>query len=382
MSKNLDKQNNDDQIKSFYNEGVDISLPDDIMMPSPENIDEETGKIYKNDIKDDVDVSFKFAFIGSGQGGSRIAQAFKKLGYNRVAAVNTAQQDLNTIALENTLCIGDGGVGKQPELAKKEFIEAKEDVLDFMRYSFGEKFDRIFICAGGGGGSGGGSLLPLADAANKLQISLNTSSKKVGIILTLPRKSEGEGVLMNAKQALHEAISLKVKGIVSPLIILDNEKISQLYPNLSIAKFWDTANASMAGLFHLFNMTSNKDSSFSSFDKNDYKTILDSGTVAFGASPVPKWDDPVALARVVREGIKNSLLSGGVDISTGDKAGIIVIAGKEILDSLPQSHIDQALDQLNRMLKSGSVVHRGIYSGDKPTLTIFTAVGGLDNPRL
>jgi hypothetical protein len=136
----------------------------------------------------------------------------------------------------------------------------------------------------------------------------------------------------------------------------------------------------MAGLFHLFNLTSNKDSSYSSFDKNDYLTILNSGIVALGVSPVEKWDDPVALSRVVRDNLKNSLLSGVTDISTGNVAGIIVIGGKEVLDNLPQSHIDQALDQLNRLLRSGNVVHRGIYSGDKPSLTIFTAIGGLANP--
>ena len=135
----------------------------------------------------------------------------------------------------------------------------------------------------------------------------------------------------------------------------------------------------MAGLFHLYNLTSNKDSSYSSFDKNDYKTILDSGTVALGVSPVKNWEDPVALSRTVRDNLKNSLLSGKLDISTGNVAGVIVIAGNEILDKLPQNHIDQALDQLNRILRQGSVVHRGIYSGDKPNLMIFTAIGGIAN---
>jgi hypothetical protein len=32
------------------------------------------------------------------------------------------------------------------------------------------------------------------------------------------------------------------------------------------------------------------------------------------------------------------------------------------------------------MLKKGNTVHRGIYSGDKPGLTVFTAVGGLGRP--
>ena len=367
----------DDQIKNMYNEEVDISFSDGMVIPEPQEGQEE---VYKNVIEDDIDVSFKFAFIGAGQGGSRIAETFKGLGYNRVAAINTAEQDLNTVSLENKLCIGDGGAGKQPELAREKFLERKEDILDFMRYSFGEEFDRIFVCAGAGGGSGSGSVGPLIETAHDLQISLNTASKKVGVILTLPRKSEGQKVQQNAISALAQVNNLKAKGLVSPLIILDNEKISQLYPNLPISKFWSTANSSMAGLFNLYNVTSNKDSSYSSFDKNDYKTILDSGTVAFGVSPVKNWEDPVALSRTVRDNLKNSLLSGSVDISTGNVAGTIVIAGKDILDKLPQSHIDQALDQLNRILRPGSMIHRGIYSGDKSNLMIFTAIGGLNNP--
>jgi cell division GTPase FtsZ len=378
MSDN-EKENNEEQIKAFYDESIDISLPDDMVIPTqPEEGD---AKAYENEVEDDVDVSFKFAFVGVGQGGSRIAQTFKKLGYNRVAAINTAQQDLNSLDLEHKLCIGEGGAGKQPELAKEIFREKKEDVLDFLRYSFGETVDRIFVCAGGGGGSGSGMMAPLTETAEELQKILNSESKQVGVILTLPRKSEGEKVRMNAMKALHEAINLKNRKIISPLIVLDNEKISQLYPNLPVAKFWDTANSSIAGLFHLFNLTSNKDSSYSSFDKNDYKTILDSGVVAFGVSPVKKWDDPVALSRVVRDNLRNSLLSGVTDISTGETAGVIVIGGKDVLDNLPQNNIDQAIDQLNRLLKQGSVIHRGIYSGDKQgSLMIFTSIGGLANP--
>ena len=36
-----------------------------------------------------------------GQGGCRIAQGFHDLGYRRIVALNTAQQDLNTINLKD-----------------------------------------------------------------------------------------------------------------------------------------------------------------------------------------------------------------------------------------------------------------------------------------
>ena len=51
-----------------------------------------------------------------------------------------------------------------------------------------------------------------------------------------------------------------------------------------------------------------------------------------------------------------------------------------MLDNVPQSNLDQAFDQLTRILSSGSVVHRGIYSGDKDNLTVFTIIGGIASP--
>ncbi len=372
-----ENENENDQIKSFYNDS-DISIPDDMLVP---DLEESKTNYEARKIEDDVKVSFKFCFLGAGQGGSRLAETFDNLGYKRTAAVNTASSDLNSLSLENKLCVGDGGgAGKDPAVATHILQENKEDVIDFMRYSFGESFDRIFICVGAGGGTGSGMVTPLVSLAEEVQELVGAEEKKVGVILTLPKKSEGDKVNKNASVVLNNIFSLVEAGKVSPLILLDNDKVAQLYPNVAVSKFWSAANSSLAGLFHLFNLTSAKDSSYTSFDKNDYKTILNSGLILFGASPVKKWNDPVQIARTVRENLRSNLLSDGVDISTGHTAGVIIIGNKEILDNLPQGHIDKALDQLNRILKKGGVVHGGVYSGDKPTLNIFSVVGGLDKP--
>ena len=52
---------NVDDLSSYGNQNVDISLPD---MPVPEIIVEED-----KEIEDEFDAAFKFAFIGAGQGG-------------------------------------------------------------------------------------------------------------------------------------------------------------------------------------------------------------------------------------------------------------------------------------------------------------------------
>ena len=364
----------DDIISYNMGDGADVSLPEIPMPVTP-------AKKENEDVKDKCEVAFKFAFMGAGQGGSRIAEAFYNLGYRKLSAINTAQQDLNTIKLENKLCIGDGGAGKNPQVAKKLFHEKKDDVLDFMRDSWGSDVDRVFICAGAGGGSGAGMCAPLVEAAREYQDIINCPSKKVGCILALPKHSEGKRVNENAYNTLREVLDLVQKEVISPLIVLDNEKVHQLYPGLSVSQFWRTANSSTAGLFHLFNLLASKDSSYSSFDCNDYKQLLDSGFIVFGAAPVSSWENPSDISKTVRDNLRGNILSGGIDLGTGNSAGVIMIGGKDILDEVPQEHFDRAFDQLTRILGPHSVVHRGIYSGDKPTLTVYTLVGGLGNPE-
>ena len=370
MSENTD--NIQDVSQYMGAETVDIVVPDIPLPPEPEE---------KKEVEDEVDGAFKFAFVGAGQGGSRIAETFHKLGYRKVGIINTAQQDLNTIDVKNKLCIASGGAGKDRAVAAKCFKERADDVLDFMRHSFGEDVDRIFICAGAGGGTGAGVLEPLVKTAKELQETLQSDSRKVGVILALPKYSEGKRVNANAYETLKEACELVENGVVSPLVIIDNEKTSKIYSNVSVSNFWQTANMSMAGVFHLFNMTASRDSSYSSFDSSDYKSVLDSGIVIFGATPVPDWKDPVNISRAVRSIAQSGSMSGGIDISTADTAGAILIGGKEVLDNVPQSDLDQAFDQLTRILSSGSVVHRGIYSGDKDNLTVFTIIGGISSPK-
>ena len=123
MENNLTKEQKEEiQIQSLYNEApTDISMPDMLVPPPPE---EKTSKV----VEDATDGAFKFCFVGVGQGGCRIAQGFHDLGYRRIVALNTAQQDLNTINLkdDNKFCFGDGGgAGKDPEVAKNKFNQKK-----------------------------------------------------------------------------------------------------------------------------------------------------------------------------------------------------------------------------------------------------------------
>lgn len=351
----------------------DVATPD---IPMPE-IQE------KQEIADEKKTAFKFAFIGSGQGGSRLAHTFWTLGYRRVAAINTAQQDLATLPLPeaNKLAIGDGGAGKNPQAAAAVLADKAEDVLDFMRRCFGPTYDRTIVCVGAGGGTGAGTVVGLVAKAQELQIANKCQSKQVGVIVALPKVTEGKRVNANAYWVLTQLLGLVDNGTVSPLIVLDNERISSLYSGLAVEPFWQRANLSVGSLFDLFATISVQQSSYTSFDPNDFKTILDSGLIVFGATPVAKWQEVGAISFALRDNLRKNILSGGVSLATGSVAAAVVIASKAILGQVPADHIDMAFDQLTRLLKPGSMVHRGIYSGSKEVMAVYTAIGGLGRPE-
>ena len=351
----------------------DIETPD---IPMPELQE-------KVEIADEKKTAFRFAFIGSGQGGSRLAHTFWTLGYRRVCAINTAQQDLATLPLpeERKLAIGNGGAGKNPSAALAIFNEKAEDVLDFMRRSFGPVYDRTIICIGAGGGTGAGTVEGLVHKARELQIANKCSSQQVGVIVALPKLTEGKRPNANAYFVLDGLLTLVEQKIVSPLIIVDNERMSALYPGLAVEPFWAKANNSVASLFDLFNVICTHQSTYTAFDPNDFKTILDSGLIVFGATPVAKWQEAGAISFALRDNLKKNILAGGVNLSSGNLGGAIVIASRNILNTVPHEHLDMAFDQLTRLLQPGSMVHRGIYSGSKETMAVYTALGGLGRPE-
>ena len=353
--------------------GIDINVPD-IPLPS--------AAVEDKSIKDTFNGAFKFAFIGAGQGGSRIAQAFYQLGYRRVCAINTAEQDLATIQLPaaNKMCLGGGGAGKDPNIAAKVYREKREDVLDFMKRSFGPEVDRIFVCISAGGGTGNGCAMELINTAHELSAALRRPIN-VGVIVALPKNLEGSKVCVNAYTLMTQLSDAVGRGLITPMIILDNERIESIYPGLAVDPFWTTANRSIASLFHLFNTTAVQSSHYTSFDQKDFESILNAGLIIFGATPVYKWQEQSDISFAVRDNLKRNMLAGGIDLSTGSVAGAIIIGSQIILNQVPQANLDHAFEQLSRLLKGGNMIHRGIYRGNKENLVVYTMVGGLEQPK-
>ena len=154
----------------------------------------------------------------------------------------------------------------------------------------------------------------------------------------MPTKSEGSRVKSNAQQTAEELIKFATDGTLSPLIILDNERIKHLYPKLSVNKFWSTANTSICSLFHLFNKIACQDSEYTAFDKADLDTVMASGIISFGAVPVKAKEGGIEetdISHAVRDNLKKNILAN-IDVATGNVAACVVIGDRDTLDDTPQ----------------------------------------------
>jgi len=365
---------------AFTDDDLGVDIPD-IPLPSQAPVEEK--------LEDKFDSAYKFAVVGVGQGGSRLAETFWKLGYRRVAVINTAAQDLKSVKVprENKLLIGGQGAGKDRKVAEAIFNENREDVLDFLKRTFKGGFDRVLVCIGAGGGTGAGGGPVVVDIAHDLcetyGVESSPTDARVGAVVALPTRAEGSKVQLNAKETANSLIASSQEGTLSPLIILDNERIKQIYPKLSVNQFWGTANTSICSLFHLFNKIAAQDSQYTAFDKADLDTIFSSGIISFGAVPVAFEGDTVEetdISYAVRDNLKKNILAN-IEVSTGDVSACVVIGDRKTLDNTPQESLEHGFEQLSRLLGEGSTVHRGIYHTAKKGLVVYTIIGGIKAPE-
>jgi cell division GTPase FtsZ len=334
--------------------------------------------------------STKFGWIGAGQCGGRLAQAFQKLGYGKVLAVNTASQDLNDLQVPDTqkllMDIGRKGAGKDMSRGREAAVQYRQDIIHQIERTFSEDVDHLMIAMGCGGGTGSGSVIPLIETARTCakHIGLSKIDRRIGVLCTLPTAGEAASpkVGQNAFEVVTELTRMAYEGLISPLIIVDNERISKLYPGLTVRSFWPTVNNTVAGLFDIFNRLSALPSPYTSFDPVDYQSILECGNCAImGLTKVDAYKQKFDLSQAVTHNLAKTVLAGGFELSTAKVVGSIVVGGKRIMGNTPglQDSINHAFDVLTD-LTGNATVHRGIYEDDRESLRVYSIFGGLDAP--
>ncbi len=350
----------------------------------------QVKSVSETGVKDSFVGSTRYAWIGSGQCGGRLVKAFYDLGYKKAIAVNTTHHDLDLLGIPSSqkylMDIGEKGAGKDMGRGCEAASQWRQDILHLTRKTFGTEVDHVMVCFGAGGGTGGGSAAELVSIAKDYVRSAGKANpnKHVGVVMTLPTVGEANSpqVAENAFKVATELGQMASEGQISPLIIIDNEKISSMYPGKTVREFWPSINNTVAGMFDVFNRLSSLSSPYTTLDPVDYQSILKSGGCAImGLTRVDKYKDRFALSSAVKQNLEKTLLSDGFDLSTARVAGCTVVGGKRMMANTPnlQDNINFAFDVLAD-LTGNATIHRGIYEDGRETLRVYTLIGGLEFP--
>ena len=346
-----------------------------------------------DEVEDESGGAITYAFIGAGQGGGRMAKAFYDLGYKKTLAVNTAKNDLELLDLpeEHKFYVdfyGDQGAGKDQKKANLAFENREQEIFNKIKEIIGEKVDRIIICAGVAGGSGGGGVVPLINLCKKYfaYVGNQNADDRVGVIVSLPTAGEAASprVAANSYTKMQELCNMSENGEFSPLIIVDNNKIKKLYPKLTVKAFWPTINNTVAGLFHIFNVLSTQNSDYTSFDPQDYDSVMkSSGCMIMGVTAVKEYESETGVSMALKSNLETTLLAEGFDLKTAKTAAGVVVGGTKIFEETAglMDNLEHAFSTL-AALTGNAVVHRGIYEDpSKDKLVVYTLIGGMERPH-
>ena len=213
--------------------------------------------------------------IGVGGGGSNAINHMYRQGIKGVDFVicNTDAQALNNSGVPNKIQLGvnltEGlGAGANPEIGEKAALESAEDIMAMLNVNT----KMVFITAGMGGGTGTGAAPIIAQMAREMNILT------VGIVTT-PFSFEGK---LRNDQA--QAGIEKLRNHVDSLIIINNNKLREVYGNLGFkagfSKADEVLSTASKGIAEVIthHYTQN-------IDLKDAKTVLsNSGTAIMGAA--------------------------------------------------------------------------------------------------
>lgn len=254
----------------------------------------EDGLINFNQYEETVPI---IKVIGVGGGGGNAVEYMCEQGIRDVDFVlcNTDKQVVEHSKVPTKIQLGKKqtqglGAGNRPEWGEAAAIESEEEIREVLS----KNTKMVFITAAMGGGTGTGAAPVIARLAKEMGILT------VGIV-TVPAQFEGPKRLGNAKKGV-----LQLKEYVDALIIINNEKIQQIYENLTIsaafAKANDVLNIAAKGIAEIITLPG-----YINVDFADVKTVMtDSGIAIMGAAQA---SGEGRARRVIEEALNSPLLN-------------------------------------------------------------------------
>ncbi len=212
--------------------------------------------------------------LGVGGGGGNAVNHMFKQGIKDVDFIlcNTDNQHLEDSPIPTKIQLGSSltegrGAGSKPAVGRNAAIENINEIKEIL--SINTKM--LFITAGMGGGTGTGAAPIIAAAAKELDI-LTVA------IVTLPFAFEGRKRTELAKEGIAE-----LKKHVDTILIINNDKLRELYGNLSLSQAFSQADNILTkaakGIAEIITVTG-----YINVDFEDVNTVMrNSGVAIMGA---------------------------------------------------------------------------------------------------
>ena len=167
--------------------------------------------------------------VGVGGGGGNAVNYLYEQGIQDVTFLvcNTDRQAMSKLSVPAKLQLGTGlGAGGKPEVA----CQYAEQSRDAIKPALDDGTKMLFVAAGMGGGTGTGASPIVAEVAQEMGILT------VGIV-TIPFKFE-------KGQKIHKAMVgvAKLAKHVDALLIINNEKLKDIYPDFSFLNAFEKSN--------------------------------------------------------------------------------------------------------------------------------------------
>lgn len=257
----------------------------------------------------------KIKVIGIGGGGNNSISRMSEVGIEgcETIAVNTDAQDLLYANADVKVLIGKEltqglGAGSIPQVGEEAAKETSSELKQKLNGA-----DMVFLTCGLGGGTGTGATPVIAQIAKK--------SKALTIaVVTLPFEIEGQKRVENAIMGLE-----KLEGNVDTLIVVPNDKLLELAPDLPLHTAFKIADEiltnSVKGIAELVTKTG-----LVNLDFADIRAVMSKGGVAMIG--IGESDTENRAVESVEKAISNPLLD--VDISGANGALINISGGKDM----------------------------------------------------
>ena len=254
--------------------------------------------------------------IGVGGGGNNALQHMYERGIHGVdfIVLNTDAQALDEHSVSNKVQLGtrttEGlGAGADPEVGEKAAIES----MDEIREALGSNTKMVFITAGMGGGTGTGAAPIVAQVAKELDI-LTVA------IVTLPFDFEGKRRLEQAYSGLE-----KLRENVDSLIIINNDRLAEQYPDLDYEEAFSQANEVLTNAAK--GMAEVITAPFKvNIDFRDAKTVLENSGTALMSIGIASGENRAEDA--VKRALDSPLLNDN-KITGAKKVMLLILSGDE-----------------------------------------------------